>query len=281
MPFKVYINENSEVFSFDNDKAEKKIFEFSETLLDMLYIDIWSYQDCFKGIDSLEENLDILSKSHIYFQLLKHIDLKALPKKKITHIPSNIATMQDQIEDLIKNVIDVMSENKPIQEKLSKYYTTPHSSLDRFEFQTQSTNFELVDSKTFTEVLYPNDIYDIIDFLLRACIKREQPFKVCKSCGRYFAINGHANSEYCNRIFGDTYKTCKEIGAVKVYQSKVNDNPAIKAYNKAYKTHFARIKYKRMTKDEFQIWAEYARKYRDEVMDGKMDIDEYIAWLKN
>jgi len=43
----------------------------------------------------------------------------------------------------------------------------------------------------------------------------------------------------------DTGKTCKEIGAIRVYQEKVSKEPAIKAYNKEYKAHFARIKYKR------------------------------------
>ena len=281
MSFKVYVSGDYEFFCFIDGMKENKIkLEFSQSLLDLLYLDIWGYESCFKDAESLEQNLDMLSKAHIYLELLKFIDLKSLPKKKITHIPSNIATMQDQIKDLIANVLDAMSIKKPVQEKMVKYYTKPHSSLERFQFHSQSTNFELIDSTTFTEVLYPNDIYDIIDFLLRECIKREQSFKVCKSCGRYFVVTGHANSEYCNRLFKDTGKTCKEIGAVKVYQTKVNDNPAIKAYNKAYKTHFARVKYKRMTKEEFMAWAEIARDFRDKVLAGKMDLAEYMDWLK-
>jgi len=30
-------------------------------------------------------------------------------------------------------------------------------------------------------------------------------------------------------------------------------------YNWAYKTHYARIKYKKMTREEFQAWGEQAR----------------------
>jgi hypothetical protein len=32
------------------------------------------------------------------------------------------------------------------------------------------------------------------------------------------------------------------------------------------KTHFARIKYKEMTKEDFQAWAEFARKLYDEII---------------
>jgi len=35
-----------------------------------------------------------------------------------------------------------------------------------------------------------------------------------------------------------------------------------------------------MTKEEFQIWADVARQFRDDVMNGKMDLAEYADWLK-
>lgn len=121
----------------------------------------------------------------------------------------------------------------------------------------------------------------MIDFLLRAIIQQELTFKVCRSCGKYFpATLSHGNSEYCNRLFQDTGKTCKEIGSVKVYQAKLEENPEFKAYNRAYKSHFARIKYKRMTKEQFRVWSEQAREFRDEVTKGKMSLDDYIKWLK-
>lgn len=132
-----------------------------------------------------------------------------------------------------------------------------------------------------SEVSCPKTIGDIVDFFLREIIKRELTFKQCRSCGKYFpAITAHGNSEYCSRLFQDTGKTCKEIGSAKVYQAKVENSPAIQAYNRAYKTHFARIKYKKMTKEDFQAWAELARKFRDEVTAGKMTLQEYEDWLK-
>ena len=38
--------------------------------------------------------------------------------------------------------------------------------------------------------------------------------RVCKNCGRYFAVAGHGGTEYCSRLFDSKGRTCKEIGAV-------------------------------------------------------------------
>ncbi|MBE1553690.1 hypothetical protein H4683_000764 [Filibacter limicola] len=35
-----------------------------------------------------------------------------------------------------------------------------------------------------------------------------------------------------------------------------------------------------MTREEFQAWAELARDFRDQVTTGKMNLDEYLDWLK-
>ena len=56
-------------------------------------------------------------------------------------------------------------------------------------------------------------VYDLIDYHLRECIKREVKMRVCKNCGRYFSITGRANTGYCNRPFDSRGRTCKEVGA--------------------------------------------------------------------
>jgi len=54
-----------------------------------------------------------------------------------------------------------------------------------------------------------------------------------------------------------------------------------KIYNRAYKTHFARIKYKRMTKEQFKEWAEEARERRDMVTRGALTLEQYELWVKH
>ncbi len=160
------------------------------------------------------------------------------------------------------------------------YYRKNISSLDRFTFQPESNNFELINEDTFTEVLYPKDIYDMIDFFLRESVKCEIPMRLFKSYGKYFAVTGYANTEYCDREFQNSGKTCKEFGAVRLLQNKLSTDPVHKAYSRAYKTHFARIKYRKITKEEFTIWSEMARRMRDKTLAGEMSLVDFEQWLK-
>lgn len=246
--------------------------------------------------EEFRNGLAELAKAHIYFELLQldwneRLDdfLKRekggsdlLPRKKITQLPSNLHTMQKQIKNLFAEVLDVTlaDKNLTVQQRMVRYYQKNISAIDRFTFMPESTNFELVNEDTFTEVLYPKDIYDIVDFFMRECIKREIPMRVCKSCGKYFAITGYANTEYCDREFQNSGKTCKEVGAVRLLQNKLSTDPVHKAYSRAYKTHFARIKYRKITKEEFTIWSERARDMRDKTLAGEVSLVDFEQWLK-
>ena len=190
----------------------------------------------------------------------------------------NIQTWQNDLRYIISNALDIFSPDKPIQQKIAEAYS--HNRSEVFSFQTIPSKFERVNENIFTEVLYPQSMRDILDFLLRNIIRQEITFKTCRSCGKYFPNTVHGNSEYCNRLFQDTGKTCKEIGSVKVYQAKLEENPEYKIYSRAYKSHFARIKFKKMTKEEFKIWAEQARNMRDMVTRGKLDLAGFEEWAK-
>lgn len=313
--FKVYINNDRECFEWESDnnfvftkRPIKKDFEFTGSLLDLLDLDMMDepYYSLFqeigeavrelphdenKDVTVISSGLDKAAKWHVYFELLRLDWYERIEKylkgekvnihyKDLTHIPMQIQTMQNQVRGIFKNVFDIMSPDKPFQNKMVEYYEGKYS-LDIFEFQPQSTNFEIIDKQTFAEVLYPKNIKDIVDFVLRNIIRREIAFKQCKSCGKYFlASAAHGNSEYCDRLFGDTGKTCKEIGSMAVYRKKVDNQPEYQEYNRAYKTHFARIKSKKMTKEHFQEWAEEARKKRDEVTNGQLGLEDYKVWLK-
>jgi hypothetical protein len=185
--FKVYISDGKEYFEYDNgQKTTKKSFVFSQSLMDLLYLDIWFYGDLFEKMgksvrslyssrdsqwsDETKKGLDILARQHIYFEFLRLdwmdrlkkaeeqefqeiVDL--LPYKKLTHIPSNIGTMQDQLLDLWRDVLDILSPDKPIQKKMVDYYNEKgRDKLNTFQFQPQPMSFEVIDKKTFTEVLY-------------------------------------------------------------------------------------------------------------------------------
>lgn len=312
--FKIYISGGKEFFEYGDElKTRKKGFAFSQSLMDLLYLDIWSYESLFEKMgadlrqlysekdarlaDEIRAGLDTVAKKHIYFELLRLdwrdrleraeqqkfenvIDL--LSYKKLTRIPSEIVTIQDQVKHLWENVLDVLSPKEPVQRKMANYYEGKGaSSLEIFPFQPLSLRFERIDRKTFTEVLYPKDIYEIIDYFIRECIRQKVPFRVCKNCGKYFPLTGHSNTEYCDKPFDSAGRTCKEIGALRVWEKKKAENPAFKVYSRAYKKRFAWIRYGKITQEAFYEWSEQARKMREQCANGKISLEKFKEWLED
>jgi hypothetical protein len=288
----------------------KKDFDFTQSLLDFLYLDISKHEDLFasvaadakalletqdeKYIPKIKKAMDKIAGLHIYFEWLRldwycRVDrlrtekdlVKLFLYEELENIPVIWGERQKSVFALIENVLDFASPDKLVQEKMVEYYSRPFDVLlaTPFIFMTQRTRFEMVDGATFVEVMNPWDTFDIPSYFLQQCVEREQIFKRCKSCGYYFALTGYITTEYCDREYRDTGKTCREIGANISYQRKMEEQPAIAAYNKAYKKRFARIRYKKLTKEEFDIWAKLARKYRDECLAGKLSLEDYLRWL--
>ncbi len=237
-----------------------------------------------------------LAPRHICFELLRldwlerldMVDSTAprdfpdlLPHKKISHLCSNIDTMQKQIKGLIAQALDMDGEKKSVSEKMVAYYNAEGGdTLNTFQFQPQTMNFEVIDHKIFAEVLYPRDIYDLIDFHVRECVKREVRMRVCKNCLRYFAVTGKASTEYCGRVCDSKGRTCREMGAIHTWTQRKQGDKVFKEYRREYKKRFARINAGKLTKSVFYAWSEEARKKKEDCDSGVISPEEFSQWLK-
>ena len=314
--FKTYINGGREYYEYtdaaDREQTIKKDFPFPESLMSLLYMDIWELEPITKRMDKallafyqsrdynelqiVAAGLNELASRHICFELLRldwlerldMVDSTApgdfqdlLPHKKISHLCSSIDTMQKQIKGLIAQVLDMDGEKKFISEKMVAYYNAEGGdTLNTFQFQPQSMSFEVIDRKVFAEVLYPRDIYDLIDFLVRECVKREVKIRVCKNCLRYFAVTGKASMEYCGRICDSKGRTCREMGAINTWTQRKQGDEVFKEYRREYKKRFARINAGRLTKSAFYAWSEEARKKKEDCDSGVISSEEFSRWLK-
>jgi len=131
------------------------------------------------------------------------------------------------------------------------------------------------------EVLYPETVTDLYCYLKSLYLRREVRFKPCKHCGRYFVVTGNGGAEYCNRLIPGSSRTCRQIGAVRIYQSRQLENPAVKLFTKSYKTHNARVRYGTLTHEQFAEWSKEARAKRDECVSGKLSLEDLQEWLDN
>ena len=312
--FKTYIADGREYYEYtaDGEQTIKKDFPFPESLMSLLYMDIWELEPITKKMDkalrtfyqSKEQSdlhdvvtgLNELAPKHIYFELLRlswlekldAVDSTAprdyqdlLPHKKISHLCSNIDTMQKQIKGLIARALDVDGEKKSVSEKMVEYYNAEgNDTLNTFQFQPQPMSFEVIDGKVFAEVLYPNDIYDLIDFHVRESVKREVKMRVCKNCLRYFAVTRKASTEYCDRVCDSKGRTCREIGAINTWTQSKRDDEVFKEYRREYKKRFARINAGKLTKTAFYAWSEEARRKKEDCDSGVITAEEFSQWLK-
>ena len=314
--FKTYINGGREYYEYtdaaDREQTIKKDFPFPESLMSLLYMDIWELEPITKRMDRalmsfyqsrdynelqiVAAGLKELASRHICFELLRldwlerldMVDSTApgdfqdlLPHKKISHLCSSIDTMQKQIKGLIAQTLDMDGEKKSVSEKMVAYYNAEGSdTLNTFQFQPQSMSFEVIDRKIFAEVLYPKDIYDLIDFHVRECVKREVKMRVCKNCLRYFAVTGKASTEYCGRVCDSKGRTCREIGAINTWTQRKQGDEVFKEYRREYKKRFARINAGKLTKSVFYAWSEEARKKKEDCDNGTITPEEFSRWLK-
>ena len=314
--FKTYIDSGREYYEYtnaaDREQTIKKDFPFPESLMSLLYMDIWELEPITKKMDKallsfyqskdynelkiVVAGLNELAPRHICFELLrldwlKRLDMvdstaprdfpDLLPHKKISHLCSNIDTMQKQIKGLIAQALDMDGEKKSVSEKMVAYYNSEGSdTLNTFQFQPQAMNFEVIDRKIFAEVLYPRDIYDLIDFHVRECVKREMKMRVCKNCLRYFAVTGKASTEYCDRVCDSKGRTCREIGAINTWTQRKQGDEVFKEYRREYKKRFARINAGKLTKSAFYAWSEEARRKKEDCDNGAIPPEEFSQWLK-
>ena len=314
--FKTYIDGGREYYEYtdaaDREQTIKKDFPFPESLMSLLYMDIWELESITKKMDKallsfyqsrdynelqiVAAGLNELAPRHICFELLRldwlerldMVDSTApgdfqdlLPHKKISHLCSSIDTMQKQIKGLIAQALDMDGEKKSVSEKMVAYYSAEGGdTLNTFQFQPQSMNFEVIDHKIFAEVLYPKDIYDLIDFHVRECVKREVRMRVCKNCLRYFAVTGKASTEYCGRVCDSKGRTCREMGAINTWTQRKQGDKVFKDYRSESKKRFARINAGKLTKSVFYAWSEEARKKIEDCDSGVISPEEFSQWLK-
>ena len=314
--FKTYIDGGREYYEYtdaaDREQTIKKDFPFPESLMSLLYMDIWELEPITKRMDKalmsfyqsrdynelqiVAAGLKELASRHICFELLRldwlerldMVDSTApgdfqdlLPHKKISYLCSSIDTMQKQIKGLIAQTLDMDGEKRSVSEKMVAYYNAEGGdTLNTFQFQPQTMNFEVIDRRIFAEVLYPKDVCDLIDFHVRECVKREVRMRVCKNCLRYFAVTGKASMEYCGRICDSKGRTCREMGAIHTWTQRKQGDEVFKEYRREYKKRFARINAGKLTKSAFYAWSEEARRRKEDCDSGVITTEDFSRWLK-
>ena len=315
--FKTCITNGKELYAFVEEELNDRWMStrnavFPENLLSFLYLDMEQMRPAFRRLSDgvrrviAEKNREEsdrvyklfcdLSNVHVYFGLLR-LDWKFrldrawymgyefpqnfLQVEYLDEMPDRLLALQQQALDLLTQIWITDTSEKTVDEKMTAcYLEAEQAGKELFHFQPQRMSYELLYHETFAEILCPETVYDLIDYHLRECLKREIKMRVCKNCGRLFAVTGHGGTEYCDRPFDEKGRTCKEIGAFRVWEKSKSEDEVFKIYRREYKKRFAWIRAGKITKDEFYSWSEKARKKKAECEEGKITLEEFGRWLK-
>jgi len=136
-----------------------------------------------------------------------------------------------------------------------------------------------VTSSPVSELCEINDLEELLNIELINMLDQNIIIKRCKYCGNYFVAENMKN-EYCNGYAPNEKRPCTEIGSARAYQNKVKKDEIYTLFQRAYKTHFARIKKGKMTPAAFNIWSIEGKQKMADAREGKITTDEYLAWLK-
>jgi hypothetical protein len=137
--------------------------------------------------------------------------------------------------------------------------------------QTHSSSHLLVSLDTKEPKFFEKmTFYRLSDFvyveLSKGMLNGHVP-KRCKNCSRWFLQEEGYDYEYCDGIApGQTEKTCRQIGALASFRDKVKNNEIWALHQRAYKKYYARVLKKKMTKAQFNEWAQEAERLRDQAL---------------
>ena len=132
------------------------------------------------------------------------------------------------------------------------------------------------------EVYELENVAEQIFFELFKVIQNNFVINKCENCGRLFIPATTNNNpyqkarndqKYCNNLYLDTGKTCKEIGAIYKRKEKVENSSILKEYNREYKRmHGLHYKHTKEFKEkQFKEWSKKARNLRDNYSDEELE----------
>lgn len=127
-----------------------------------------------------------------------------------------------------------------------------------YGFHPRQGSIVLVERYTF------QSLHDFLYVELGRAILRGNAPRQCRLCGNWFLHVQGEKAVYCERIApGEAEKTCREVGARTVFEEKIQNEDTWKLYKRAYKKYYARLMKGRMSREDFNAWAERAMADRD------------------
>ena len=256
---------NEEIEKISN-KRHKEYMNFFEAIRDLLIQNLIEKKTDLKerleliskySNNSLVRNLSVPEKLFLY-ETKRVFDLHYFNTKpahsifldtkfKIKYVCDTILSPQERRLDVNK-IVDIIKEKNIVAEEVYELKNTEEQI--RFElFKVIQNNFVINKCENCRKLFIPTTA-------------NNNPYQKARN-----------DQKYCNNLYLDTGKTCKEIGATNKHKEKVEDSPILKEFNKEYKKMYGRhYKHpKEFPEKKFKQWSKKAIKLRDSYDDSQID----------
>lgn len=256
-----------------SNKKHNEYMKFFETIRDLLIDNLIE-----KKAD-LKERLELISK-YSNNSLVRNL---SVPEKLFLYET--------------KRVFDIHYVNtKPAHALfLDTKFKTKYICDTELSFEERRLDVEKIVEIIKEKHIVAEEVYELenteeqIRFELFKVIQNNFTINKCENCGRLFIPTTTSNNQnqkgrndqkYCNNLYLDTGKTCKQIGALNKQKEKVKNSLILKEYNREYKRmhglHYNHTK--EFKEKQFKEWSQKARELRDSYIDNQ--IEEFKIELK-
>ena len=254
-------------------KKHNEYMKFFETIRDLLI------ENFIEKKTDLKERLELISK-YSNNSLVRNL---SVPEKLFLYET--------------KRVFDIHYLNtKPAHALfLDTKFKTKYICDTELSFEERRLDVEKIVEIIKEKHIVTEEVYELqnteeqIRFELFKVIQNNFTINKCENCGKLFIPSttsnnpnqkGRNDQKYCNNLYLDTGKTCREIGALNKQKEKVRNSLILKEYNREYKRmhglHYNHTK--EFKEKQFKEWSQKARKLRDSYMDNQ--IEEFKIELK-
>ncbi len=249
-----------------SDKKHNEYMKFFETMRDLLIENLIE-----KKMD-LKERLELISK-YSNNSLVRNL---SVPEKLFLYET--------------KRVFDIHYVNtKPTHALfLDTKFKTKYICDTELSFEERRLDVERIVEIMKEKHIVAEEVYELqnteeqIRFELFKVIQNNFTINKCENCGRLFIPTttsnnpnqkGRNNQKYCNNLYSNTGKTCKQIGALNKQKEKVKNSLILKEYNREYKRmHGLHYNHSKEFKEkQFKEWSEKARVLRNNYSDNQLE----------
>ena len=247
-------------------KRHNEYMKFFETIRDLLI------KNFMKKKTDLKERLELISK-YSNNSLVRNL---SVPEKLFLYET--------------KRVFDIHYVNtKPAHAIfLDTKFKTKYICDTELSFEERRLDVEKIVEIIKEKHIVAEEVYELqnteeqIRFELFKVIQNNFTINKCENCGRLFIPTttsnnpnqkGRNDQKYCNNLYLDTGKTCREIGALNKQKEKVRNSLILKEYNREYKRmhglHYNHTK--EFKEKQFKEWSQKARELRDSYNDEQIE----------